>query len=144
MNSGRGMRGSDSVLSTECISGILLPIRCYTCNRVTGTVNTEKKYMEWIKLKNDCKKQKEVYLLQSLLKSTRLDSSEANSISRRTRGALKSRPNTEKMASIPRDPMPLLQFMGWKPARFCCGRTLISCISPEIMNGTTTNHQTYF
>ena len=102
MNSGRGMSGSDSVPLTECVSGILLPIRCYTCNRVTGTVNTEKKIHGVDQTQKRLQKTKEMYLLQSLLKSTRLDSSEANSISRRTRGALKSKPNAGTMASIPR------------------------------------------
>ena len=123
-----------------CPAG-LIPVRCYTCNRVIGRCDIEEKYHAWIKEHEKWKSKCETALLTSLLKDARLgDKKEkiasTNGVHRRTRSKTKNKrlsdtifANSDENKSVTKPPPSLLQYLKWNPSRFCCGRSLISSMS---------------
>ena len=119
----------------------LIPVRCYTCNRVIGRCDVEEKYHEWIKEQEKWKSKRETALLTYLLKDARLSDKKENPASRmgvrrRTRSQTRMKRcadtvhvNANENKSGIKPPPTLLQYLKWNPSRFCCGRSLISSMS---------------
>lgn len=101
----------------------LLPVRCYSCNRVLGTARMHERYTQWVKIAHARARQKEIQALTRLVQHNVRVTTRS-----RSRGgeAVGGRTHTETPTA---DPVPqqasFMEYMGLR-GRFCCARTLIS------------------
>ena len=98
----------------------LLPVRCYSCNRVLGTERIHKRYEEWIRMMREVERERDMKSLADLMKrGARVAPCPRVTRSSRRVSALADAPSGAPVSSS------FMKFMGLRD-RFCCARTLIA------------------
>ena len=98
----------------------LLPVRCYSCNRVLGTTRMHERYAEWLARLKKATREREARALARLVRQS--------SIAPAAPGAAPRPAGGQKRPPKPGRSVSFIDFMGLR-GRFCCARTILASSS---------------